>query len=134
MDLFDFLASRWYLTLPLLVTLISWWFYESNKGGRKISPSEAVSLNNSGGAIILDIRPRDAFESGHIHGSINILKENFSKQEHLLNQGKSVIVISENGLDAGGAGVELKKLGVGEVLLLRNGLISWAEESLPLVK
>ena len=134
MDLFDFLASRWYLTLPLLVTLISWWFYESNKGGRKISPSEAVSLNNSGGAIILDIRPRDAFESGHIYGSINIQKENFSKQEHLLNQGKSVIVISENGLDAGGAGVELKKLGVGEVLLLRNGLISWAEESLPLVK
>ena len=134
MDLFDFLASRWYLTLPLLVTLISWWFYESNKGGRKISPSEAVSLNNSGGAIILDIRPRDAFESGHIHGSINIQKESFSKQEHLLNQGKSVIVISENGLDAGGAGVELKKLGVGEVLLLRNGLISWAEESLPLVK
>ena len=64
----------------------------------------------------------------------NIQKENFSKQEHLLNQGKSVIVISENGLDAGGAGVELKKLGVGEVLLLRNGLISWAEESLPLVK
>ena len=121
-------------TLPLLVTLISWWFYESNKGGRKISPSEAVSLNNSGDAIILDIRPRDAFESGHIHGSINIQKENFSKQEHLLNQGKSVIVISENGLDAGGAGVELKKLGVGEVLLLRNGLISWAEESLPLVK
>ena len=58
MDLFDFLASRWYLTLPLLVTLISWWFYESNKGGRKISPSEAVSLNNSGDAIILDIRPR----------------------------------------------------------------------------
>ena len=50
MDLFDFLISRWYFSVPLIVTLISWWFYESNKGGKKISPAEAVILINSGEA------------------------------------------------------------------------------------
>ena len=45
-----------------------------------------------------------------------------------------MIVVSENGLDAGSAGVELKKIGIEEVYLLRSGLISWYEESLPLVK
>ena len=35
MDFFDFLVSRWYLSLPLVVTLILWWMYESNKGGKK---------------------------------------------------------------------------------------------------
>ena len=45
-----------------------------------------------------------------------------------------MIVVSENGLDAGSAGVELKRIGVEEVFLLRNGLISWYEESLPLIK
>ena len=45
-----------------------------------------------------------------------------------------IVVISENGLDAGSAGVELQKMGIEEVYLLRNGLISWEEESLPLVK
>ena len=43
-------------------------------------------------------------------------------------------LITENGLDAGGAGVELLKLGIEEVYLLKDGLISWQEESLPLVK
>ena len=49
-------------------------------------------------------------------------------------KGKPVVVITENGLDAGSAGVELLKLGIAEVYLLKDGLISWQEESLPLVK
>ena len=134
MDLFDFLITRWYFSLPLLTTLIFWWFYESNKGGKKIGPSEAVTLVNSGEAIFLDIRDKNSFETGHIHGSINIPKDSFKQQEHLLTTGKTIIVVSENGIDAGGAGVELKNIGVEKVMLLKYGLISWAEESLPLVK
>ena len=61
-------------------------------------------------------------------------KESFEQQEHLLNKGKAVVVITENGLDAGSAGVELMKLGIVEVYLLKDGLISWQEENLPLVK
>ena len=134
MDLFDFLFSRWYLSLPLFITLVSWWIYENNKGGKKIGPTEATQLVNQNAAFFLDIRDRDSFESGHIHGSINVPKESFKQQEHLLVNDKAVIVVSENGLDAGGAGVELKQLGVKEVFLLKHGLVSWAEESLPLVK
>ena len=52
----------------------------------------------------------------------------------MLNKGKPVVVITENGLDAGSAGVELLKLGIAEVYLLKDGLISWQEESLPLIK
>ena len=51
-----------------------------------------------------------------------------------MNFRKIIIVVSENGIDAGGAGVELKNIGVEKVMLLKYGLISWAEESLPLVK
>ena len=111
MDLFDFLISRWYFSVPLIVTLISWWVYESNKGGKKITP-----------------------ETGHISGSLNILKDAFKQQEHLLKKEKALIVVSENGIDSGGAGVELKKLGIENVYLLKHGLLSWQEESLPLVK
>ncbi len=93
MDFFDFLISRWYLSLPLLVTLIMWWMYETNKGGKKIGPSEAVELINGDKAIFVDIRDRDSFEKGYIHGSINIQKDNFQKQEHLLNKGKAIVVI-----------------------------------------
>ena len=134
MNFFDFLTNNWYASLPLLIILISWYVYESNKGGKKIDPSAAVAMVNADQAMFLDIRDKDTFETGHIHGSINIQKDSFEKQEHLLKKGKAVIVVSENGLDAGSAGVELKRIGVEEVFLLRNGLISWYEESLPLIK
>ena len=107
MDLFDFLISRWYFSIPLIATLISWWVYESNKGGKKISPAEAVLLINSGEAKFLDIRKKEDFETGHISGSLNILKDAFKQQEHLLKKEKALIVVSENGIDSGGAGVEL---------------------------
>ena len=134
MDFFDFLISRWYLSVPLLITFIFWYMYETSKGGKRITPSQAVELINKNDAIFVDVRQKDSFESGHIHGSINVQKESFGQQEHLLNKGKAVVVITENGLDAGGAGVELLKLGIEEVYLLKDGLISWQEESLPLVK
>ena len=108
--------------------------YETSKGGKRITPSQAVDLINNKDAIFVDIREKDNFDSGHIHGSINVQKDLFEKQEHLLNKGKPVVVITENGLDAGSAGVELLKLGIEEVYLLKDGLISWQEESLPLVK
>ena len=44
-----------------------------------------------------------------------------------------MVVITENGLDAGSAGVELLKLGIEEVYLLKDGLFSWLVESLTLV-
>ena len=134
MDFFDFLISRWYLSVPLLITFVFWYMYETSKGGKRITPSQAVDLINKNDAIFVDIRQKDSFESGHIHGSINVQKDSFGKQEHLLNKGKAVVVITESGLDAGGAGVELLKLGIEEVYLLKDGLISWQEESLPLVK
>ncbi len=134
MDFFDFLISRWYLCVPLLITYVFWYMYEKSKGGKRITPSQAVDLINKNDAIFVDIRQKDSFESGHIHGSINVQKDSFGKQEHLLNKGKAVVVITENGLDAGGAVVELLKLGIEEVYLLKDGLISWQEESLPLVK
>ncbi len=82
----------------------------------------------------MDIRKKEDFETGHISGSLNILKDAFTQQEHLLKKEKALIVVSENGIDSGGAGVELKKLGIEKVYLLKHGLLSWQEESLPLVK
>ena len=52
MDIFDFLITRWYFSLPLVTTLIMWWFYESTKGGKKIGPNEAVSLVKFGRSVI----------------------------------------------------------------------------------
>jgi len=122
MNFLDFLTNNWYASLPLLIILISWYIYETNKGGKKIDPSAAVAMVNADQAMFVDIRDKDSFETGHIHGSVNIQKDSFEKQEHLLKKGKAVIVVSENGLDAGSAGVELKKIGNDEKVILDERL------------
>ena len=77
MDFFDFHISRWYLSIPLLITLIFWYIYETSKGGKRITPSKAVDLINNKDAIFVDTREKDNFDTGHIHGSINIQKDSF---------------------------------------------------------
>ena len=49
--------------------------YETSKGGKRITPSQAVDLINNKEAIFVDIREKDNFDSGHIHGSINVQKD-----------------------------------------------------------
>ena len=88
MDLIDFLITRWYFSLPLLTTLIFWWFYESNKGGKKFGPSEAVTLVNSGEAIFLDIRDKNSFESGHILVQLTFQRTLSNNKNTFLQQGK----------------------------------------------
>ena len=53
--------------------------YETSKGGKRITPSQAVDLINNKDAIFVDIREKDNFDSGHIHGSINVQKDSFEK-------------------------------------------------------
>ena len=71
------------------------------------------------------------------NGQMDSSQANGEEADGILLEDFGVIVLDgtdATGLDAGSAGVELLKLGIVEVYLLKDGLISWQEESLPLVK
>ena len=133
MELINFLIEHYYLSLPLLVTIILLINATSKKGGTKISPQNLVALSNNETAFIVDLRDSEQFQNGHITGSINIPFLNLSNRTNEIPQDKSVILVCEMGNVSPNAGELLKKEGLKELLILKGGINEWRIQNLPLV-
>lgn len=80
--------------------------------GPKIEFAELVSQ----GAIILDVRTKGEYASGHIRGSVNISVDQLSRNLHKLkNKNKPIITCCESGSRSGMAKRILKSSGYTEV-------------------
>ena len=133
MELINFLIEHYYLSLPLLVTIILLINATSKKGGTKISPQNLVELSNNETAFIVDLRDSEQFQNGHITNSINIPFLNLSNRTNEIPQDKSVILVCEMGNVSPNAGELLKKEGFKELLILKGGINEWRIQNLPLV-
>jgi rhodanese-related sulfurtransferase len=99
-----------------------------------VSPGDAVRLMN-GGALVLDIRPTEAFATGHIIDARNVPADNIASESNSLKKyrEKPVIVCCDSGATSAGAANSLKAQGFTKVVNLRGGLAAWKQENLPLV-
>ncbi|HUO96276.1 MAG TPA: rhodanese-like domain-containing protein [Steroidobacteraceae bacterium] len=100
-----------------------------------VSPAEAVRLVN-GGALLVDIRPPEAFAAGHIAGARNISSAAIADGAQALERfkEKAVIAYCDSGMTAGAAARHLGRLGFAKAYNLRGGLAAWRQENLPVVK
>ena len=104
-------------------------------GGVAVTPMEAVRLINAG-AIPVDTRSREDFERGHLIDARHLPEAELGKAAETLKKyrEKPVLVYCENGIRSAAAVRALKAQGFTKVVSLRGGLLSWRQESLPLVK
>jgi len=121
------LVSGVALFLPTLSTLIS---------GKGLSPTEATIWINRRKAAVLDLRPEDAFKTGHLPGAKHVsLNEIATKIEKLkLDRKNPLILVCETGVSSRKAIAEVQKLGFTEVGTLDGGVQAWQAAALPLVK
>jgi len=100
-----------------------------------LSPAEAVRLVNSG-AVLVDIRAREAFDAGHISGARNVPGAAIADGAKPLERfkDKAVIAYCDSGVTAGAAARHLGRLGFTKAYNLRGGLAAWRQENLPVVK
>ncbi|EIC29003.1 Rhodanese-like protein,cyclic nucleotide-binding protein [Methylomicrobium album BG8] len=88
---------------------------------------EMAALRDEGGAV-LDLRPLDEFERGHIEGSVNVQFFSLRMQLKSLNRDKPVIVVCRNGrISEAGAFFLLKHRF--KAFILKGGMESVAEAS-----
>ena len=102
---------------------------------KEIAPSAAVRLINQSHALIIDVRPANDFELGHIPKSINI------PLDHLLASGLSPhdakerpVLLITTGQSPNRASSALKKIGVTEILVIKGGISAWINDQLPIQK
>lgn len=117
----------------LLLTILE--FIRQKKGGARVSPATAIQMINHQNAVILDIRPTDAFASGHIVDAISLPLADLESKHKKIEKYKSkpMIVACASGLESPKAASILKNHGF-NVWLLSGGVRGWKEADLPLIK
>ena len=122
------LASGGVLVWPLVGRKLS--------GATEVGPMEAVQLINRKDAVMIDVREPAEFGGGHAPNARNIPQSQLDKRAGELEKlkGKPVIVVCQTGGRAHAVTAQLKKAGLGEVMVLSGGINAWQQANLPVEK
>jgi rhodanese-related sulfurtransferase len=125
-----FLVGAFVLLLALFIR------NETRRGGQSVSPQQLVDMVNRENAVVLDIRERKEYQSGHIVDALNIPYSALDGRLDELKKyrGRPIVVICKMGQTAGAAGTLLRKQGFENVSRLTGGMAEWRNQNLPVVK
>jgi rhodanese-related sulfurtransferase len=100
-----------------------------------IGPQDAIRLMNQN-ALVLDLRPAEAFASGHLAGARNLPLEQIGQAGETLKKYKEkpVVVYCDTGSNSGSAARKLAEQGFTKAVNLRGGLEAWRAENLPVTR
>ena len=134
--LFEFVISHPILVGVFVVFLTLFIVNEIRRSGQSVSTHQLVSLVNTQGALIVDVRDASEYSAGHIVDAVNIpytaLQSRINEIEKYKE--KPVVVTCKMGQHSGMAGTILKKAGFQDVSRLKGGYAEWERQNLPLVK
>jgi len=100
-----------------------------------VASREVIRLMNQG-ALLLDLRPPEQYQAGHLAGarqmrSDEILKAGDTLRKH---KEKTVVVYDDSGSLGAAAVRQLAAQGFTRVFALRGGLAAWRADNLPLTR
>jgi len=106
------------------------------RGFKAVRPAALTELINRGNALVVDLRPANDFEKGHIPGAKNVLPSQFDPENKRLAAARAlpVVLVCKDGQASSGAAKRLKKAGFEQVYVLEGGIGGWQQADLPLVK
>jgi len=132
----QFIINHWVLWSALLIILLFIFINESlsqKKKAKELSPQAAVDLINHENAVVIDLRNKDVYRSGHIIDSVNASIDDFEQPKMNKYKNKPVILVCERGLQSPAAAAKLRTQGY-EPIVLSGGIAAWQNADLPLIK
>jgi rhodanese-related sulfurtransferase len=98
-----------------------------------VSPQELIRLMNQG-ALLLDLRPPDQYQAGHLAGARQMSGEALLTAGDTLkkHKEKTVVVYDDTGSLSAAAVRQLAAQGFTRACTLRGGLAAWRADNLPL--
>lgn len=131
----EFIGNHLLLSSLWLVAFAAIVFYHQRTGSKGVGPQQAVMLINRSDAIVVDVRDKKEFESGHIVDAINIplAKMDQRVSELKKHKGKPVVVVCKLGQHSGEAAGKIQAAGHEQVFKLSGGVTEWKAQSMPLV-
>lgn len=136
-QLITFVTKHLLLCGAFVVALALWINFELRQkihGSNQISAQQAVQLHNQDNAIIVDIRDKAAYQTGHITGAIHKTIEKMQATSLDLDKDKSIILVCKNGNESSKLANTMKHNGYTNVCILKDGITGWQNASFPLIK
>lgn len=120
----------------ILVTLVVTIFKSVTSKYKLIDPDQLTFLMNREQGVVVDLRSKDEYAHGHITDSIHLMGSdikagNLGKLES--HKSDPIILVCKTGQTAQAHAGDLIAAGFENVSVLKNGLTSWNDASLPLV-
>lgn len=125
----EILTSIW---LILLISIVFITIQEKFSTIKQINRNKTIYLINKKEGIILDLRSEHDFKKKHIVNSINLPKFDIKIIEKYKN--KPIILTSVNSLELFPEAEKLKKNGFKNIYILKEGILGWLNNNLPLTK
>jgi rhodanese-related sulfurtransferase len=134
----EYITHHPYLSGLLVLAAIITAVYEWNarkQAFMAIGPQDVIRLMNMN-ALVLDLRPAEAFAAGHLAGARNLPPDQILNAGETLKKYKEkpVVVYDESGSLGTSAARQLAAQGFTKAVNLRGGLAAWRTENLPVAK
>jgi len=129
-------ASNHYILVTVFVALAALLaITEARKGGKSLSNRELTALVNSSEGVVLDVRAKKEFDTGHIVDALNIPHDKLVSRMGELekHKAKTLVVVDAMGQHSGTVCRDLQKAGY-KAARLSGGISSWRGDNLPVVK
>jgi len=127
----------WYASGAALAALlvIAYELRSRSENVAALSPQDVIRLMNQG-ALVIDLRPTEAFATGHVAGARQMSGEQILKAgDTLKKQKEKVVVVYDDTGSLGAAAVrQLAAQGFTKAFNLRGGIAAWRADNLPLSK
>jgi rhodanese-related sulfurtransferase len=124
----------------LLVLLSSWAMAQSGAAEDLITPKEAHKLlTGNNPPLLVDVRTKTEFESGHLHNALNVPLDEFTRGAYAEKIGEPakdepVLVFCRSGRRSGIVHGILVRDGYTNVKDVKGGIIAWKEAELPILR
>ncbi len=135
-QLFEFIGNHPILVAAFVLLLVLFIRNETKRGGRSVTAQQLVDLVNRENALVIDVRDKKEFDSGHIVDAVNIPFAALNNRVNELkkHRDRPIVVACKMGQHAGTAGTILRKNGFDNVSRLTGGVTEWRNQSLPVVR
>lgn len=137
-ELTTFISNHTELGIAVALIILLLIVVELLRAKRKsfsLTPSQATQMMNHDNAVVIDIRPTDAYRKGHIINAQSLpaqeIRDNPKKIEKYKN--RPLLIVCNAGLESQKLAALLLKQGY-NAFSLAGGLRSWSEAQMPLVK
>ena len=132
----EYLAHHPWLCLGTVLVAALVVVYElrsRTEGQVSVSPQDLIRLMNQG-ALVLDLRSQEQFQSGHLAGARQMSGEQILKAADTLKKHKEklVVVYDDTGSLGAAAVRQLTAQGFTKAFALRGGVTAWRADNLPL--